>query len=103
MRTAFYRGQFKLAVEAQAELLEDWTPDDCVPEFNVARAAGVPGHWNYLQPREKRGKKQEHIPPLTRGDLKIERVMEFLRVRDRMNDLPILYQFQEQVAHSNGW
>ena len=48
-RTSFYRSQFRLPVEAQAKLLEDWTLDTCVPEFDVVRAAGVPGHWNYLQ------------------------------------------------------
>ena len=47
-RTAFYKAQHKMAVEAQIKLTENCTLEDCVPEFSVERAAGVPGHWNYL-------------------------------------------------------
>ena len=61
-RTDFYKDQKRKISEAQAGLFRTWTPDQAVPLFDLRRAAGDPGTWNYLQPTERTGRYQQFTP-----------------------------------------
>jgi hypothetical protein len=71
-RTDFFKDQQVKACDAQKLILKHWTPDTCVPVFDINRTAGCAGHWNYTQPFERISSKQEYFPPIMNATPKHE-------------------------------
>jgi len=57
--THWYKAYMLELLIKQRDVLSRWTPETCVPEFDLLRAAGNPGHWNNLPTSQQRGGKGE--------------------------------------------
>ena len=75
-RTAFYKKQWRDAMDAQKLLLAGWTPGQGVQPFMERRAAGSPGHWNYLQPFAVVGRKRGYRPKEEQGQPNHAKLLE---------------------------
>ena len=102
-RTAFYKDQLMVVTEEQHRILRNWTPAKAVPHFDLFRAAGKAGQWNYLQPHIQKGGKQKVFPPIMSATPDYDMFDEFLRVRTDDRDEPLLDLFHPKVIHKGGW
>ena len=102
-RTEFFKEQMLAAFNAQVTLLQNADPDRMVPVFNVNRAAGNPGQWNFVQPFQRKGAKGEFKPLLRDSEPDHNMVSEFLRVRATSQGETVLDQFHPPERHPGGW
>jgi len=102
-RTEAYRRQSRIALEEQAKVSRNWTRDAAVPGFDLKRAAGVAGQWNYLQPFARIDGKEKYRPPRTHGVPDLEMLKEWFGKRTNRRGQPLLEQFDEPKQGPNGW
>ena len=92
----------------QRDVLSRWTPETCVPPFDLLRAAGNPGHWNNLPTNQQKGaaerrKRGEREPPLTRGTPNHDRFEEFLVIRKLEDGTSLRDLFSKRESGRAGW
>jgi hypothetical protein len=89
--------------EAQFAILRIWSPATAVPLFDLARAAGNAGHWNYLPTNQTKGGKKEKKPPITTGQPDPDMFEEFLRSRTTEENETLRDLFSTRESGSDGW
>ena len=79
-RTQTYKEHAMLASIAQVQSLRLQPQSNGVPGFDVMRAAGTAGLWNYAQPTHKKGKSGAYVPPSVDAKPNPDSSDEFLRI-----------------------
>ena len=78
-RSEFYKEAKYRTTCAQIDVLNRYTPEMSVPEFDEARAAGCPGIMNFARPSCRKGSADEWIALVRDGTPNIQKVVEFLQ------------------------
>ena len=105
-RSKFFRQQAEECLVAQLEVLDTYTPQQKVPSFDIRKAAGNPGHWNFLQPTTwKDIKKQAYTPPSTDSVPDRAKLLEFLSDESRKDSKgrTIRSRLNDPIEHEDGW
>ena len=102
-RSQFYQNQQKEACHAQIEQFKTWTPEEGVQPFDRVKAAGVPGHWNFIQPQEYKGKNQEFTPMVTYAEPNHADIDRWLDSRVNSEGNTLRSQFDAPIVHKDGW
>ena len=102
-RSEAYKKQCRQCTEAQAEVLENWTPATAVPRFQLKIAAGNAGLWNYLTATFEKGKQQAWWPVKQHGTPNPEFVNEFLGCRIDSKGNSLLSYFKAPIPMRLAW
>ena len=90
---------------SKTDVLEGWTPERAVPEFDLQKAAGNPGHWNNLTPVfNKMGassrKPQLYYPLILHAKPDHAMLQKFLDIRKNSKGESLLQQCVERLERA---
>jgi len=102
-RSQYFQDLKQGVKEAQLQVLEDHTPATAVPPFDEERAGGNPGIWNYMEPTEIIGKRQE-FKPIIQDAIPDHRMLdEFFTMRKDRHGRPVIEMFHQRIDHADDW
>ena len=94
-----------LAASAQRVILGEmgWTLERGKVQPYDRRAAGKPGMWNYLQPKQTKKRNQVFYPMIQRGSPDITLMEKWLDIRAGADGQPLLDLFEPPIERPNLW